>query len=90
MHVNNLFIDLDNVLKNFFSIQSEWHYYYITTSLEIIAFSRVYLNLELSVYQEFIGYGAMVKILLILKSLCAEGYYFIQKLQPVIRMVHLP
>lgn len=85
MHVNNLFIYLgdsgenspvcpiNNVLKNFFSIQSEWHYYY-TTSLEIIAFSWVYLNLDLSVYQEFIGYGAMVKILLNLKSLCAICY----------------
>ena len=62
---------------------------YITTSLEILAFSRVYLNLELSVYQEFIGYGTMVKILLNLKSLCAKGYYFIQKLQPVIRTVYL-
>ena len=39
--------------------------------------------------KRFFANGIMVKILSILKSPCAKGWYLIQKLEPVIGRVYL-
>ena len=44
----------------------------ITTGLEIKTFANVYINLELLVNEEFVGYGTIVKILATLKNPCAK------------------
>ena len=62
---------------------------YIITNLKIIAFARVYVNLQLSVNKKFVAYGTMVKILATLKNLCTKGYYLIQKFELVIGRVYL-
>ena len=49
-----------------------------------IPFARVNVNLELSVNEEFVAYGTVVKILVILKCPRANGCGLIQKLEPVI------
>ena len=50
----------------------------------------MYVNLELSVNEEFVAFGTMVKILTILKSNCAKGCHLLQKLEPVTGRVYLP
>ena len=41
---------------------------YITAGLEIIPFARVFVNFKLSVNDEIVTYGIMIKILATLKS----------------------
>ena len=50
----------------------------------------MYVNLELSEREEFVTYGTMIKILVIIKSRWAKGYYLIQKLEPFIGRMYLP
>ena len=58
--------------------------------MEIITFTRVYANLELSVNEQFVVYGTRVMILAVLKGPCANECYLIQTLEPAIGRVYLP
>ena len=53
-------------------------------------FARLYVDLELSLNGKFIAYGAMVKILAILKNICAKAFYLLEELEPVVGRVYLP
>ena len=50
----------------------------------------MYVNLKLSINEEFLAHGTMVEILATPKSPCAKGCYLIKKLEPIIGRVHLP
>ena len=54
-----------------------WHKWNsnIIAGLEIKAFAKVYVNLELSVNETFVSYGTMIKIFATLKSSYAKACY---------------